>query len=110
MHADFAEQIPLNFQPALICVQDERFVFLQFGGNVALRICQRLLADVIVRYLVSMRICDFYVVAEYLVIAYLQTFNVQTLSLADLQSGDPDPWRRDSYRLVRLVRCCIRRG
>ena len=57
-------------------------VFLQFLGNIALGIGKGLLAYPLCRHLVLMRVAHLDVVAENIVVAYLQTGNLCQFALA----------------------------
>ena len=92
---DLAQKLPvelaLQLQDALLCVEDQRLVFLQLRRDVALGVDQRLFADVVGRDERRVRLRDLDVVAENLVVADLQRFDARALPFDRLQVGDPGP-------------------
>ena len=66
----------------VLCTQYLFFVFLQLLGDVALSLCQRLLAHPLLRHLVLIGVAHLQVVAEDIVIAYLQRIDARLLGFA----------------------------
>ena len=69
----------LNF---LVCAQDFFFVFFQFLCNVSLCLCQCLLANPFLRYLILIRIAHFEIITEDVIIANFEARDTCRLDFA----------------------------
>ena len=81
------KQLLLQRQYLVLCTQYLLFIFLQLLRDVALCLCQRLLAHPLLRHLVLIRVAHLQVVAEDVVVAYLQRGDARLggLTLLNLQ-------------------------
>ena len=80
--ADLCEEVVLDVDDLLLRAEDLRLELLEFLRDVALRIRERLLADVAVRHAVRAAVAHLDVVAEYLVVANLQRLDARLLLFA----------------------------
>ena len=94
-HADLlaklSEQAAFDFQDAVFGVEDERFVFFQFGGDVSFGVGQGLFADVILGGQVAVGAGDFNVVAKDFVVTNFQRLEPGPFALYSFEVGDPVP-------------------
>ncbi len=89
LRAHLPEDLLLQLQPALVRVEDQGLVLLQFRRDVALRVGEGLLADVLRGDLISVDVGDLQIVAEDFVVAHLEALDAQTLPLGALQVRHP---------------------
>ena len=80
--ADLREEIVLDVDDLLLRAKDLRLELLELLRDVALRIRERLLADVAVRHAVRAAVAHLNVVAEDLVVTDLQRLDARLLLLA----------------------------
>ena len=72
VHHQFVEEPCLERQYLLLGTQNLLLVFLQLLRDIALGLCQRLLAHPLGRHLVLERVPHLQIIAEHVVIAYFQ--------------------------------------
>ena len=80
--ADLREEVVLDVDDFLLRAEDLRLELLELLRDVALRIRERLLADVAVRHAIRTAVAHLNVVAEDLVVADLQRLDARLLLLA----------------------------
>ena len=78
------EELGFERQDTVFGAQNLLFIFLQFLRDVALGLCQCLLAHPVGRHLVLVRIAHLQIVAKHIVVTYLQRRDARLLSLAFL--------------------------
>ena len=86
-HHQIVEKLGLKGKYLILCTQYLFLVFLQFLRDVALCLCQRLLAHPLLGHLILIGITNFEVVAEHIVVTDFQRRNTSLfcLSLLNLQ-------------------------
>ena len=86
LHREYqiVEEFGLKTEYLIFCTQNLLFVLLQFLGNITLCLSQGLLANPLLRHHFLIGVTHLKIVAEHIVIAYLQTLNTSLSSLAFL--------------------------
>ena len=82
----FGEEARLQRQYFLLGAKDFLLIFLQFLSDIALGLCQSLLANPVLRHLVLIGVAHLEIIAEHVVIAYLQRGDACLLGLALLDA------------------------
>ena len=70
----------------LLCRQDSLLIFFEFGGDISLGIDEGLLANPVLRHLLLVGVAHLKIVAEDIVVAYLQTLDTRLFRLALLDT------------------------
>ena len=85
--ADLAKKLIFQVYGVFLRAEDLAFQLLQFLGDEALAVCQRLLAGIAVRDEIVKRARDFYVIAKDAIVADLQVLDARGFPFALLQFG-----------------------
>ena len=75
------KQLIFDGDGALLCAEDTALELFELGGDIALAVCERLLADIMLGHEVFIGIGDFDIVAEHAVVADLQLRDTRLLLL-----------------------------
>ncbi|OQB00694.1 MAG: hypothetical protein BWY25_01691 [Chloroflexi bacterium ADurb.Bin222] len=89
LRTELAEQPRLQLVDALLGIEHQAFVFFELRRDVALRVDQRLFADVIRRHGPGIGVRDLDVVAKDLIVAHLQGLDARARAFLALQGSDP---------------------
>src|SRR4029077_16895204 len=87
--ADLAEECLLAGDHCALRVENQRLLLLELGRDIALAVDERLLAHVLPRDRLPVRVADLDVVAEHLIEADLQRADAGPLAFGLFQGGDP---------------------